>query len=150
MPPPISQKQPLRLLISQTVSKFGVVLDMKAARYYTNIKKREYNIDQKKAGNESREASRYIYIEAGALALRGYNSLLVGPSSEIISKNLSKGAKSVLIISDLSDVANAPVGTKILFKEDYTVGEGASAVTYSADKVYWKTANGWEEFTGEV
>lgn len=128
------------------MSEFGVVLDMKAARYYTNIKKREYNIDQKKAGNDSREASRYIYIEAGALALRGYNSLLVGPSSEIIKKNLSKGAKSVLFVSSLNDVTNAPVGTKILFKEDYTVGN----VTYSSDKVYWKTASGWEEFTGEV
>ncbi len=128
------------------MSKFGVVLDMKSARYYTNIKKREYDIDQKKAGNDSREASRYIYIEAGALALRGYNSLLVGPSDEIVSKNLSTGAKTVLIISDLSDVTNAPVGTKVMFDEDYTEG----GVTYSADKVYIKTLSGWEEFTGEV
>ncbi len=126
------------------MSDFGVVLDLKSARYYTNIKKREYNIDEKKAGNESREASRYIYIEAGALALRGYNSLLVGPSEKIMARNLSPQANSVLFVDELP--ANAPVGTKIIFDED-TVIDG---VTYSADKVYVKTENGWEEFNGVI
>ena len=126
------------------MSDFGVVLDMKAARYYTNIKKREYNVDEKKAGNESREASRYIYIEAGALALRGYNSILVGPSEKIMAKNLSPQANSVLFVDELP--ANAPVGTKIIFDEDTTI----DGVTYSAEKVYIKTENGWEEFTGTI
>ena len=122
----------------------GVVLDIKSARYYTNIKKREYNVDEKKTGNMSREASRYIYIEAGALALRGYNSLLVGPSEKIIAKNLSTSSKSVLIVDSLPETA--PVGTKILFDEDTTI----DGVTYSADKVYIKTNNGWEEYTGVI
>lgn len=126
------------------MSDFGVVLDIKAARYYTNIKKREYNVDEKKAGNESREASRYIYIEGGALALRGFNSLLVGPSNKIISKNLSTAAKSVLFVEELP--TNVAVGTKIIFDEDTVI----NGVTYSSDKVYIKTANGWEVFNGVV
>lgn len=126
------------------MSDFGVVIDIKSARYYTNIKKREYNVDEKKAGNESREASRYIYIEAGALALRGYNSLLVGPSNKIIAKNLSTAAKSVLFVDELP--ANVAEGTKIIFDEDTTI----NGVTYSSDKVYIKTATGWEEFNGVV
>lgn len=126
------------------MSDCGVVIDLKSARYYTNIKKREYNVDEKKAGNESREASRYIYIEAGALALRGYNSLLVGPSDKIISNNLSTSAKSVLFVDELPD--NVPVGTKILFDEDTTI----DGVTYSSSKVYVKTATGWEEFNGVI
>lgn len=122
----------------------AVVVDIKSARYYTNIKKREYNVDEKKTGNMSREASRYIYIEAGALALRGFNSMLVGPSEKIIAKNLSTSSKSVMLVTSLPETA--PVGTKILFEEDTTI----DGVTYSADKVYVKTNNGWEEYDGTI
>lgn len=50
-------------------SNFMVVIPMQKAKYYHNINgnSKTYEIDLKKAGNEAREASRFIYIESGAL-----------------------------------------------------------------------------------
>lgn len=114
---------------------FMVILDMKGARYYTNITKRERTNDMKKDGNGGREASRYIYIEAGALALRGYNSILAGPSAEIANKNLSREAKPVTIVNELP--ATPYDGMRIVLNNDIEAG----GVTYDAENIYVYTAS---------
>ena len=45
---------------------------------------KDYKVDMKKGAGENREASRDIHIETDCLALKGYNSILVGPSNMIL------------------------------------------------------------------
>lgn len=126
-------------------SKFAVVIDMKGARYYTNITKTERTIDMKKGAKDTREATRYIYIEGGALALRGFNSILVGPASLIAKRNVSKSARPVVMTSELP--ATPYDGMLILLDSDIEV----DSVKYSSDLVYeYTAAAGWHQYTGTV
>ena len=125
-------------------SKFAVVIDMKGARYYTNISKTERTVDMKKGAKDTREATRYIYIEGGALALRGFNSILVGPASLIAKRNVSKSARPVNMVNTLP--ATPYEGMLILLNEDITV----NGVNYSSDLVYEYTQGAWNQFVGTV
>lgn len=125
-------------------SKFAVVIDIKGARYYTNITKTERTIDMKKGAKDTREATRYIYIEGGALALRGFNSILVGPSSLIAKRNVSKSARPVHMTSALP--ATPYEGMLILLENDITVNN----VTYSSDLVYEYKSGQWTQYVGTV
>ena len=157
---------------------FMVVMATQKARYYHNINgnSKTYEIDLKKAGNEAREASRYIYIESVALALVGYNSVLVGPSDQIVAKNMSEGSNPVTVVDAIPSnptdgliitfdgllsedgpvtvvselPANPTEGDIIAPSEDITVGEGQSAVTYADDKYYIYESNAWSEYDGVV
>ena len=125
-------------------SKFAVVIDMKGARYYTNISKTERTVDMKKGAKDTREATRYIYIEGGALALRGFNSILVGPASLIAKRNVSKSARPVNMVNTLP--ATPYEGMLILLNEDITV----NGVNYSSDLVYEYTQGAWNQYVGTV
>lgn len=157
---------------------FMVIIPMQKARYYHNIggNSKEYEIDLKKAGNDAREAKRYIYIESGALTLAGYNSVLVGPSSEIASKNMSDNANPVNVVTALpldptdgmlisfdgllsedgpvEKVATLPAnptdGMIIAPTADITVGTAPDTVTYESGKYYIYDNNAWAEYTGVV
>lgn len=157
---------------------FMVVIPMQKAKYYHNINgnSKTYEIDLKKAGNDAREASRYVYIESGALKLGGHTSLLVGPSDEIVEKNMSDNSNPVILITalpaDPSDgmlisfdgllsadgpvtkvstlPANPTEGTIIAPTVDITVGEAPNAVTYEEGKYYIYSSNSWSEYTDTV
>lgn len=125
---------------------FMVVMDIKNARYYHNISgnSRTYEIDLKKAGNEAREASRYIYIESGALALVGYNSILVGPSDQIVDKNLADNSNPINIVDALPD--NPTEGMIVTFDEDMTFNN----TTLDHNKVWQWNGTTWVEYTGTI
>jgi hypothetical protein len=129
------------------MSDFMVVADLKLARYYHQIKK-ETTTDNNKLGDDATESSRYTYIESMALALRGFNSMLVGPSAKIAQRNLSTSANPITLESKLP--ATAAEGTKVVLTEDYTVGTGNEAKTYEKGKVYVYHNNAWALFTGDV
>lgn len=159
-------------------SNFMVVIPTQKAKYYHNINgnSKTYEIDLKKAGNEAREASRFIYIESGALKLGGHTSVLVGPSDEIVEKNMSDNSNPVNLVDALPSnptdgmlisfdgllsedgpvekvsalPENPSAGDLIAPTEDITVGEGQEAVTYEQGKYYIFTNNAWTEYTGTV
>ena len=126
---------------------FCVAVPLQIARYYHKVKK-ESNIDLNKAGNDAREAQRYTYIEIAALALRGQNSMLIGPSDQIVEKNLSDNTQAVTIVDSLPE--NPTTGMIITFDEDMTFGEGANATTLSHDKAWQWNGTTWVEYTGTV
>lgn len=154
---------------------FCVAVPLQIARYYHKIKK-ESTIDLNKAGNDAREAQRYTYIETAALALRGQNSMLIGPSDEIIDKNISDNTKPIEVVdaipSDPTDgmiisfegllsedgpvtkvstlPANPTDGDIIAPTQDITVGEAPDAVTYEEGKYYIYETDSWTEYTGVV
>lgn len=157
---------------------FMVIIPTQKARYYHNINgnSKTYEIDLKKAGNEAREASRFIYIESGALTLAGHVSMLVGPSDQIVDKNMSDNSNPVVVVDALP--ANPSDGMIISFDgllsddgpvtgvaalpssptdgyiiaptADITVGEGGEAVTYEVGKYYIFGNNTWSEYDGTV
>lgn len=154
---------------------FCVAAPLQIARYYHKIKK-ESNIDLNKAGNDAREAQRYTYIEIAALALRGQNSMLIGPSDEIVEKNISDNTQSVevvdaipsnpsdgMIISfegllsedgEVTKVSSLPAnqtdGMIIAPTQDIVVGTDPDTVTYEEGKYYIYESNAWSEYTGVV
>ncbi len=157
---------------------FMVVMATHKARYYHNISgnSKEYMIDLKKAGNDAREASRYIYIESGALALVGHNSMLVGPSDQIVDKNMSDNSNPINIVDAIpsnpadgmiisfdgllsedgpvTKVAALPAtpteGMIIAPTIDITVGEAPETTTYKAGKYYIYEDAAWAEYEGVV
>ena len=154
---------------------FCVAVPLQIARYYHKVKK-DGMIDLNKAGDNAREAQRYTYIEIAALALRGQNSVLVGPSSKIIDMNLSEEAKAVEVVdaipasptdgmiisfdgllsedgpvTEVSALPENPTeGDIIAPTQDITVGEAPDTVTYQTGKYYVYHTNAWAEYTGVV
>ena len=126
---------------------FCVAVPLQIARYYRKVKK-ESNIDLNKAGNDAREAQRYTYIEIAALALRGQNSMLIGPSGQIVEKNLSDNTQAVNIVDALPE--NPTTGMIITFDEDLTYGTGDNAVVLDHEKAWQWNGTTWVEFTGTV
>lgn len=161
-------------------SNFMVIIPMQKAKYYHNINgnSKTYEIDLKKAGNDSREASRYIYIESGALKLGGHTSLLVGPSDEIVEKNMSDGSNPIEMVGSIpsnptdgmiisfdgmlsedgevtktgSLPANPTDGMIIAPTQDITVGSDPDTTTYEQGKyyIYEASNSSWTEYTGTV
>lgn len=122
---------------------FCVAVPLQIARYYHKIKK-ESNIDLNKAGNDAREAQRYTYIEIAALALRGQNSMLIGPSDQITDKNLSDNTQAVNIVDALPE--NPSNGMIITFDEDLDF----NGTTLDHEKAWQWNGTTWVEYTGTI
>lgn len=126
---------------------FCVAVPLQIARYYHKVKK-EGSIDLNKAGDNAREAMRYTYIEIAALALRGQNSMLIGPSDKITEMNLSDQANPVDIVDALP--ANPYNGMIITFDEDMEYNNGTTTVTLDHNKAWQWNGTTWVEFNGNV
>lgn len=121
-----------------------VVLDLEGATRYVKQGVKEQTNDLSK-GKGARLAKRWIHYEADAIALRGYNSIIVGPAEKIYNLPASENRSKVISATELS--ATASEGTIIALKADFTANDGT---VYEAGKVYEKTGSGWEEYTGRT
>ena len=159
---------------------FMVVIPIQKAKYYHNINgnSKTYEIDLKKAGNDAREASRFIYIESGALKLGGHTSVLVGPSDEIVEKNMSDNSNPINIVDAIPQnptdgmiisfdgllsedgpvtkvstlPANPTDGMIIAPTIDIVVGTAPDTTTYEEGKyyIYSDSNTTWSEYEGQV
>jgi hypothetical protein len=89
-----------------------------------------------------------VYIEAGALALRGYNSILVGPASLIAQRNVSTSARPVVMTDTLPGTPYE--GMLILLKNPVTITANNVDVTLDTDHVYEYSEGSWIQYTGVV
>lgn len=123
---------------------FMVVVDIKNARRYVHTDNKEYTIDMKKGAGENREAERNVTIQADAIALKGYNSLLVGPSGMLESMNVADAATNVELVSV---VPENPSDGQLIF-----LTAADADLSLEADKAYrWDAATGkWVAYTGAV
>lgn len=123
---------------------FMVVVDIKNARRYVHTDNKEYTIDMKKGAGENREAERNVTIQADAIALKGYNSLLVGPSDMLESMNVADAATNVELVSV---VPENPSDGQLIF-----LTAADAELSLEADKAYrWDAATGkWVAYTGAV
>lgn len=124
------------------MSDFMVIFDPKASRRYVKIGKREQTNDMSKGGGEVRDAKRWIHQEADSVALRGYNSILVGPASKI-NKIATESLGAIISASKLPDTPTK--GMKVALTKDYTKGE----TTYEAGTVYYYDGSAWSVYAGQ-
>lgn len=124
------------------MSDFMLIFDPKASRRYVKIGKKEQTNDMSKGGGEVRDAKRWIHQEADSIALRGYNSILVGPADKIAKvATESLGA----IISAATLPTSPSTGMKVALTKDCTVG----STTYDAGTVLYYTGTAWTLYTGQ-
>ena len=124
------------------MSDFMVVFDPKASRRYVKIGKREQTNDMSKGGGEVRDAKRWIHQEADSVALRGYNSILVGPASKI-NKIATESLGAIISAAKLP--ATPAKGMKVALTKDYVNGE----TTYEAGTVYYYDGSAWSVYAGQ-
>ena len=124
------------------MSDFMVIFDPKASRRYVKIGKREQPNDMSKGGGEVRDAKRWIHQEADSVALRGYNSILVGPASKI-NKIATESLGAIISAAKLPDTPTK--GMKVALTKDYTKGE----TTYEAGTVYYYDGSAWSVYAGQ-
>lgn len=123
---------------------FACVVDIKNARRYIETESKEYTVDMKKGAGENREAERNVTIMADAIALKGYNSLLIGPSSMLEVMNVADAATNVELVSV---VPENPSDGQLIF-----LTAADADLSLGADKAYrWDAATGkWVAYTGAV
>ena len=124
------------------MSDFMVIFDPKASRRYVKIGKREQTNDMSKGGGEVRDAKRWIHQEADSVALRGYNSILVGPASKI-NKIATESLGAIISAAKLP--ATPAKGMKVALTKDYVHGE----TTYEAGTVYYYDGSAWSVYAGQ-
>lgn len=121
---------------------FIVIMDLKGARRYVKIAEKERTNDMSNGAGEIREAKRWIHQEADSIALRGYNSILVGPADQI--SNIGTNVMHAIISA--AELPSAPTkGMKYALTADYTSG----GVKYEAGNVYYYTGTAWELYKGQ-
>ena len=129
-------------LVLMGMSDFMVIFDPKASRRYVKIGKREQTNDMSKGGGEVRDAKRWIHQEADSVALRGYNSILVGPASKI-NKIATESLGAIISAAKLP--ATPAKGMKVALTKDYVNGE----TTYEAGTVYYYDGSAWSVYAGQ-
>ena len=126
-------------------AKFAAVLDIKNAVHYVKRANRTDSVDMKKGTGEVREAKREIYSRIDCIALRGYNSILVGPSSEI--------ANASILLPNIANFATKWNGvTSITPSNGDVVYLTADYGGFSAGDLlqYVAATTSWVEYAGEI
>lgn len=135
---------------SQTLDMLGmedciVVLDLKGLVRYVHLAEKEQTNDMSKGAGEIRDAKRLIKTEADALALRGYNSLLVGPTAKVTGFNdKSSKTHNIQFVDKLP--TSPATGDKIAPSATFT--DATSGVTYKAGVVYIYNGTAWNTWKG--
>lgn len=131
------------------MSDFMVIFDPKASRRYVKIGKKEQTNDMSKGGGEVRDAKRWIHQEADSVALRGYNSILVGPADKI-AKIATESLNTIISAKELPKTPSK--GMKVALTQDYTL-KGANSPTddvkYEAGTVLYYTGTAWTLYAGQ-
>jgi hypothetical protein len=125
-------------------SDFACVLDIQNAVRYVKVDNKEQHVDMKKGAGENREATRDIYSQIDCIALKGFNSILIGPSNAIIPASdktvNSTWATSVSVLP----TENLTDGMKVYL----TTAIGAFP---AGSILYWDLASeSWKEYSGIV
>ena len=125
------------------LADYAVVVDIKNAVLYVKEAGKDIRIDMKEGAGENREATRDVHIETDAIALKGYNSILVGPSGKlagIANPNavINFTSAATLPTSGLSD------GMLVLLTADTEGWNAGQLLEYDG------TTKSWKEYAGEI
>ena len=99
-----------------------------------------------KGAGDIRLAKTHWEYDTDAVALKGYNSIMVGPEGGIFNM-MNQGVVNYIVSSNVLP-SNPSTNMKIALTSDYTLNN----VTYEKGKVYIYNGTGqtpgWEEYTG--
>lgn len=115
----------------QTLDMIGledciVVLDLKGLVRYVKMAPQEETNDMSKGAGEIRDAKRILYKEADCVALRGYNSIIIGPSSKIYNIKSAANVADIVMTDTIPAAAIRVDGMKIVLTQDATdTGQGS-------------------------
>lgn len=121
----------------------AMIIDMKNAIHYwkrPNVSEKSRE-DLSKGGKEPVEADRDRYIKIDCFCLRGYNSILVGPSEKIFGVDTVYGNNTNIVVDDeLSE--NPSDGDMIYLTADDGGFTAGTLVIYDASITSWKKYSG--------
>lgn len=118
--------------------------DFKGARHYVKEKSKEKTNDLSKDGYDPRLAKRYMHWEADCVALRGYNSILVGPEDKISTLGATGVINNIISLSTLPETPHE--GMIVALTADYENG----GTKYEKENVYIYKSGKWEIFSGQL
>lgn len=121
---------------------FAAIVDLKASRRYVRVANKERTNDMSKGAGAIRDAKRWIHEESDCIALRGYNSVLVGPEAKISKLGMTT-LRTIISAAKLPDTPAK--GMKVALTEDYTAGD----VQYDKGSVYYYNGTKWEAYKGQ-
>lgn len=120
--------------------------DFKGARHYVKEKSKDKTNDLSKDGYDPRLAKRYMHWEADCVALRGYNSILVGPEDKISTLGATGVINNIISMSKLPDTPHD--GMIVALTADYT--DSDTSTKYEKENVYIYKGGKWEIFSGQL
>ena len=126
-----------------------IIVDLKHATRPYIVNKKTTTRDMSKTG-EAREAKEYNLCKYDCVALNGFNSILVVPSSMALSQANLGGIKA-----SFSSVSALPTGSALTaaakLLKYYLTADDSTAGFSKGEIVEWDTdLNGWVKFTGLV
>lgn len=119
--------------------------DFKGARHYVKEKSKEKTNDLSKDAYNPRLAKRYMHWEADCVALRGYNSILVGPENKITTLGVTGIVNNIISLSKLPETPRE--GMIVSLTADYT---DTDEKKYEKETLYIYKGGKWEIFTGQL
>lgn len=131
------------------MSDYAFVLDMDEAVHYLKEQKRSRTNDNSKGAGDINLSKTHWEYSADALALKGYNSIIVGPENGMFNMQ-NQGIINYIISSNvLPDAAHSAVNMKIALTSDYELG----GTKYEKGNVYICSAKSgntvtWTLYTG--
>jgi hypothetical protein len=142
----------------QTLDMIGledciVVLDLKGLVRYVKMAPQEETNDMSKGAGEIRDAKRILYKEADCVALRGYNSIIIGPSEKIYNIKSAANVADITMTDTVPTAGQRADGMKIVLTQNATDNVQSTAQSLLAGVVYAYNANGtagskWVVYTG--
>lgn len=142
----------------QTLDMIGledciVVLDLKGLVRYVKMAPQEETNDMSKGAGEIRDAKRILYKEADCVALRGYNSIIIGPSEKIYNIKSAANAIDITMADTLPASAARYNDMKVVLTQNATDTQGSTTQSLVAGIVYYYNGSAsdgakWVVYTG--
>lgn len=118
-----------------------VVLDLKGLVRYVKMAPQEETNDMSKGAGEIRDAKRILYKEADCVALRGYNSILIGPSDKVYNIKSGENMADIVVVETIP--ANPTKDMKIVLLNDQD--ELKAGVVYQYNSTAWVVYKGYDD-----
>jgi hypothetical protein len=123
-------------------SEFAVVVDIKSAVRYVKVDEKNTKVDMKEGAGDVREATRDITTQIDCLALRGYNSILVGQSDTLVARYTPNITINVTTVATLP--ATPSDGDIVYLSAADAPWPAGSLIIYNG------TTTDWEEYHGVI
>ena len=117
------------------MSDYGFICDLQHAVRYVKEAGKEDTKSMDDGSENAQEAERTRHIEIDAISLKGYNSMLVGPTAGIDKVKYTRSATNIVMMASLPE--NPVDGQKVYLTSTDGEYAGDSVWQYSASTGKW-------------